>query len=200
MRHATFAAALFTALLSGPVQAIPVGTGVNVRAAYAFPTFGATVLTPTSFVLQFGANDLFGPGDALAILYLDTNFNPLSYTTFANVGTTEDATIGFDFGANDMLLPNAAPEVLQTAFVEVVGLSGSFELLSASLFANEDTGVIIQRSVQVTNFDQVYAAPAPVPLPSPVPLPAPLALMLSSLGMLIFGHRAEARRTRRAPC
>ncbi|WP_282045406.1 hypothetical protein [Roseibium album] len=91
-RLITFASILM--LCSGVAHAIPVNPGDTIRGSYAFPTYGATELEPTSFLLRLFSADLFGGADAVGTRILDEGLNPLLFTTLNASGTALDPTIG----------------------------------------------------------------------------------------------------------
>jgi len=188
-RLITFASILM--FCSGVAHAIPVNPGDTIRGSYAFPTFGATELEPTSFLLRLFSADLFGGADAVGIRILDEGLNPLLFTTFNANGTALDPTIGIPVSLSDFLPgvlgPSDPARIPRTGFVDVTGLAGSFDVSSLSLFGTEFVGKVgILRQARV---DEFYA----VTTPTTVPLPAAGFLLAGAVAGL-FGFRAGKTR------
>lgn len=179
------AAAALAFGFAAPAHALIVGQGDVIRAEYAYPTFGAATLEPTSFLLQLASADLFGDGDAVGVRYLDGGLTPLSLTRFDSSGAGLDATVGFTIDVGDFLPgalgPSDPPAVPSAGFVEIVGLAGSFDVQALTLFATEDVGANLLRQVRVTNFEAVSGPPAAVPTPPAAPMLLAAVLGLAAL-------------------
>ena len=174
--------------LAAPAQALDVEQGDVIRAEYAYPTFGAPTLEPTSFLLQLSSADLFGDGDAVGVRYLDGGLTPLSLTRFDSSGAGLDATVGFTIDAADFL-PGVLglsdpPAVPSAGFVEIIAIAGSFDVQALTLFATEDVGASILRQVRVTNFEAVAGPQAAVPAPPAAPM-----LLAAMLGLAALRRR-----------
>ncbi|WP_300056036.1 hypothetical protein [uncultured Roseobacter sp.] len=161
------AAVILLSAQSLPAAALTVNSGDILRGSYTFPTFGATTLEPISFLLRVSSQDLFGAGDSVGVRYLDGALTPVSFTRFDSVGTGLDPTIGIIFDPSDVLPPATMPVVPRSGFVEIEGLSGSFDVLSLDLSALEPvSGSTLLRRTTVSDFERVEQSLAPVPLPA----------------------------------
>ncbi|WP_299475965.1 hypothetical protein [uncultured Roseibium sp.] len=193
-----FAAAVILAVQSSTAHAITVTSGDTIRGSYTFPTFGATELEPTSYLLRLASADLFGGGDAVGIRILDESFNPLLFTTFNANGSALDPTIGIQVSLSDFLPgvlgPGDPARVPRSGFVDITGLAGSFDVSSLSLFGTEHIGNVgVLRQVRVVEFDAVTTPTTPVPLPA-----AGFLLAGSVAGLLGFRFARTGKNTRSA--
>ncbi|MEO1455900.1 MAG: hypothetical protein AAFV31_19010 [Pseudomonadota bacterium] len=177
------------ALQTLPLSALTVTSGNVIRGVYSFATFGATTVEPTSFLLRLSSADLFGDGDSVGIRYLAPDLTPLSFSQFDSTTPGLDPTVGILFKPSDMLVPVGTPAIPSAGFLEIVGLAGSFDVLSVHLTANEDvSGSNLIRRTNVSDFELVDTSVPPVPLP-----PAVYLLLLSLAGMFGLGRLVRRR-------